>query len=639
MTTTPGSPTSRRTPTSTGSSPLYVRKGRAGAGLSAGGGAFNPLAQPVRSPDVLIVPGPATPAGSLQMPALSPSGGSRSMPGSRSGSRSSSPTSLSTSVPSTGGDAGRGASSTRHPRGGRRTRRGGSVGAADEGGRVSPGEGGQASGKRTAVTLERSHPLYSRMKYYNRLTPSAESSHHFRAPQHIVWGGASPYALFVPSGEQGSFSTIFSIWNVMVGSGLLVMPWAFQNAGLVGGTLVLMAVGLLCFYTAAIIVDHSDGFDDFPDMVMRYFGSPRIGRLAYYFASWSSVLMLLCVLVVYLTMISDFTHAVVSSIVLWHSGESGLADLHSGEASRWFSLKTVPLMMGVVLFPFMNLRDIGPLVKFNSFGIVSILYMIGFIVTKSVTDLSTHPPVITYFSDKWYYLGGLGMVSFFIHNAIIPIIRNKKSPKHNRRDLAFAFGFVFLTYASCGIAGYLAFESTAIPQNFLNVYSYHDVTPFLARLALLIQLCGIFPLLAYIVRLQIFTIVLSPPEETEALLSAAGAADMTGASGGPELINESAPLLPDPEAPLPPAASSPALALMHGSGLHARPAELFRDAVSLLQHAFDLAASPDRTLSTPPTLPDRRHLASHTSPPLASSARSYARGAGSPSFYSSRNYG
>ena len=369
-----------------------------------------------------------------------------------------------------------------------------------------------SEGERRAVTLERSHPLYSRMKYYNRLTPSAESSHHFRAPQHIVWGGVSPYALFDTSGKQASsFSTVFSIWNVMVGSGLLVMPWAFQNAGLVGGSLVLALVGLGCFYTACIIVEHSHGFDDFPDMVMRYFGSPAMGKAGYYFASWSSVVMLLAVLVVYLTMISDFLHAVVSSIILWSHGREALNNFLTGAVSEWFSLKTVPVYMGLVLFPFTNMRDIGPLVKFNSFGILSILYIIGFIVTRGVHDISQTKPSFSSFSDKWYYLAGLSMVSFFIHNAILPIVRNKKSPKHNRRDLGLAFFLVFLTYASCGIAGYLAFSHTDIPQNFLNAYGYDEVTPFIARLALFVQLSGVYPLLAYIVRLQVFTILLSPP--------------------------------------------------------------------------------------------------------------------------------
>jgi len=36
-------------------------------------------------------------------------------------------------------------------------------------------------------------------------------------------------------GSQSSLTTILSIWNYMIGSAVLVLPWAFKESGLIGG--------------------------------------------------------------------------------------------------------------------------------------------------------------------------------------------------------------------------------------------------------------------------------------------------------------------------------------------------------------------------------------------------------------------
>ena len=35
--------------------------------------------------------------------------------------------------------------------------------------------------------------------------------------------------------KQGSFTTIFSVWNSMVGTGLLTIPWAYSESGFMLG--------------------------------------------------------------------------------------------------------------------------------------------------------------------------------------------------------------------------------------------------------------------------------------------------------------------------------------------------------------------------------------------------------------------
>uniref|UniRef100_H2YWF1 Neutral amino acid transporter 9 n=1 Tax=Ciona savignyi TaxID=51511 RepID=H2YWF1_CIOSA len=57
---------------------------------------------------------------------------------------------------------------------------------------------------------------------------------------------------------QSSVVTIFSIWNMMMGSSLLSVPWAFQQAGLAQSLIVHFLMATIAVYTAYIILKCAD---------------------------------------------------------------------------------------------------------------------------------------------------------------------------------------------------------------------------------------------------------------------------------------------------------------------------------------------------------------------------------------------
>lgn len=46
-----------------------------------------------------------------------------------------------------------------------------------------------------------------------------------------------------------------SIWNTMMGTSLLTMPWAFGKAGFIGGILIMICEGLICLITACKLLN------------------------------------------------------------------------------------------------------------------------------------------------------------------------------------------------------------------------------------------------------------------------------------------------------------------------------------------------------------------------------------------------
>lgn len=65
---------------------------------------------------------------------------------------------------------------------------------------------------------------------------------------------------------------IFSVWKTMIGSAVVSLPWAFQQAGLMIGLIVTFTSFIVSYYTCYLIVRSSSRDSDFSDTVRRYYG-------------------------------------------------------------------------------------------------------------------------------------------------------------------------------------------------------------------------------------------------------------------------------------------------------------------------------------------------------------------------------
>jgi len=273
--------------------------------------------------------------------------------------------------------------------------------------------------------------------------------------------------------KQIGIARVFTIVNVMLGSSLLVLPWAYSRSGLLPGAMLVCGIGAFSRYTSSLILRWSEGHDDFSEMCKSYLGKP-----AWHICLLSSLILLIGALLAYHTIMSDFLNS-LSQAVMGGSDKSG--SLFWAVARALFlDRRLAPIPIGVLVFPFANIRDVSTLARITSYGIVAVVFTVCYIVITSwgsflaaveaghgnisftFEEGSGNPDntlLIPLAGRNWGDLAGILPVSFFVHNLIIPIMRGEDPIKWKMLQHDVAFSLVVLIYSVVGASPVFSFAA------------------------------------------------------------------------------------------------------------------------------------------------------------------------------------
>ncbi len=81
---------------------------------------------------------------------------------------------------------------------------------------IRPGAGSNAA----------AHGAHFRARFYGRLAPAYQDNA-LVMPSHVI--PASMFVLASGNGKQSSLVTVLSLWNTMMGTSILTMPWALAQ--------------------------------------------------------------------------------------------------------------------------------------------------------------------------------------------------------------------------------------------------------------------------------------------------------------------------------------------------------------------------------------------------------------------------
>ena len=352
-----------------------------------------------------------------------------------------------------------------------------------------------------------------------------------------------------PSAGQkaGSVGIIFTLWNTMMGSTLLVMPYTFQQAG----WLLALALSLFCaifsHFTCALILKYSEGLmadpsAEFADLAHLHFGA--VGRLLAFLTG--NVVVLGAAVAMH-----GYTATVLSHLIAFSPEHGGFCSASASDfVQRVAGLGGAPqpprpapgvspclaplndvwppvhehapnpilvIAVLIVMFPLANLPSIRLLARLNTVGVLCFMIILGFAYTSAIVagvdpDAFRQEQMVRPASAGIVF--GIFSLSFFIHNAVMTIMRGAAKPSNNPRDVIFAFGLVWLCYVSMGLSANLcpplhnidALGSSQAKNGMLSLEQPPEMAPFLVigRLAVLVQSMSVYPVLLFIVRSQLF---------------------------------------------------------------------------------------------------------------------------------------
>ncbi|XP_043544617.1 sodium-coupled neutral amino acid transporter 9 isoform X2 [Chiloscyllium plagiosum] len=323
-------------------------------------------------------------------------------------------------------------------------------------------------------------------------------------------------------------------------------------AGFTLGIILLILMNLLMLYCCYRVlksrqtVAHIDTSNwEFPEVCKYYFGS---------FGQWSSLLFSLISLfgamIVYWVLMSNFLfntgkfiYNYVHNItevghVLSTNGSSKVIcpnppGLHQRNSTDmfvivsndtalhefqewWNKTNTVPFYLIVMLLPLLSFKSASFFARFNNLGTVSVFYLIVLVTLKAGRQgfhlefywFESVNNFVAEFRLSFPHMTGVLALAFFIHNCVITLLKNNQHQENNVRDLSIAYLLVGLTYMYVAVMTFAAFPSPALSKeciepNFLDNLPSSDIMAFVSRVFLLFQMTTVYPLLGYLIRVQL----------------------------------------------------------------------------------------------------------------------------------------
>ena len=161
------------------------------------------------------------------------------------------------------------------------------------------------------------------------------------------------------------------------------------------------------------------------------------------------------------------------AVFAWTTGID--PQFHTEPTLEYYSQTYIAIFLFLAVTLICLQTDLSFFMKVSSAGVIFIIMLIGFIVktgivastnTDFVTGTSeeakqdnfeTDIRTLTLVNSNIGPITGVLCAGYFLHVIGVPILRNAKEPQNNDRDLFLGYFFVFISYLTLGVLGYIGF--------------------------------------------------------------------------------------------------------------------------------------------------------------------------------------
>ncbi|XXG99779.1 hypothetical protein Hte_006120 [Hypoxylon texense] len=275
------------------------------------------------------------------------------------------------------------------------------------------------------------------------------------------------------SGNNTPFNAALLLLKSFVGTGVLFLPRAYFNGGMMFSNLVLLFVAALSYYCFVLLVTTRL-------KVNGSFGD--IGGILY--GGWMRKLILTSIVVSQIGFVAAyivFTSENLQAFIL------AVSDCRVNIKISWLIL-----MQMVIFLPFSLFRDIGKLgftaLIADAFIVIGLAYLFYYdVLTLSINGLAD---IIQFNQKDWTLFIGTAIFTFEGIGLIIPIQESMKSPSKFPKVMFYVMIIISVLFITMGAVSYAAYGSkteTVVLLNLPQDNKFVNGVQFLYSLAILLS--------------------------------------------------------------------------------------------------------------------------------------------------------
>ncbi|KAJ5309026.1 hypothetical protein PENANT_c020G06764 [Penicillium antarcticum] len=277
-----------------------------------------------------------------------------------------------------------------------------------------------------------------------------------------------------PAGNTTTTGAVMLLLKSFVGTGILFLPRAFLNGGMLFSSMVLLGVSILSYYAFILLVNTRMKIDgSFGDI-----GGILYGKHMRRIILGSIVLSQLGFVSAYIVFVSQNLQAFVLAV---------------SKCVTFIDIKYMVLLQLIIFLPLSLIRDISKLgftaLIADVFILLGLLYIYYYDVTTLVSQGGISD-VISFNPTTWSMFIGTAIFTYEGIGLIIPIQESMKQPHRFPGVLAGVMVVITFIFLSAGALSYAAYGSTTKTVILLNLPQddkFVNVVQFLYSLAILLS--------------------------------------------------------------------------------------------------------------------------------------------------------
>ena len=278
-----------------------------------------------------------------------------------------------------------------------------------------------------------------------------------------------------PEGKSGSIRALVLLLKSFVGTGILFLPRAFANGGMLFGILVLLGVAALSYYCFILLINTRSKIDaSFGDMGGILFGKWLRGLIL-----GSLVLSQIGFVSAYIVFTAENLKAFAFAI---------------SDCVANIDIKLLILAQLTVFLPMSLFRDInklgGTAFVAEAFILIGILYLAGFDISVMVKQGGIAPSVVLFNPSTWSLFIGTAVFTFEGIGLILPIQDGMRRPQDFPRVLFIVMIITAVLFTGMGALSYATFGAatkTVVLLNLPQDYKFVNAVQFLYAIAILLS--------------------------------------------------------------------------------------------------------------------------------------------------------